>query len=130
MVQEGQDFVLAGNSSNREHTITAVGEDADPFGMNDGESVELDKAPFGEVDKLTSAQELRREIDPRDIQENRPEAAREADAAKDAELTSDPLQWASDPTRYDFPGVDTGPTFRDEQTGDFDTDSFIDGLDF
>jgi len=130
MVQKGQDFLLAGKFENREHEIEAVGERADPFGLREGTSVELDRKPLGDLDNPTSVQNLRREIDPRDIQQNRPEAAREADAAKDAELTSDPLQWASDPARYDFPGVDTGPTFRDQQGDDFDTGGFIDQLDF
>jgi len=47
------------------------------------------------------------------------------EVALHAPLTTDPLEWASDPGGKDFPGVDTGPTFRDEQGAGFDTDSFV-----
>jgi hypothetical protein len=73
-------------------------------------------------------QDVRGEIDPQRIHNARPRSNRRADERRDAEITTDPLQWASNPNEYDFPGVDTGPTFREEQGEDFDTDSFLDFL--
>jgi hypothetical protein len=66
--------------------------------------------------------------DPRALNKRRSPEARAADRAKDAPLTTDPGKWVSDPDEYDFPGVDTGPTFREEEGDDFDTDSFFDSL--
>jgi hypothetical protein len=66
--------------------------------------------------------------DPRALNKRRSPEARAADRAKDAPLTTDPEKWVSAPDEYDFPGVDTGPTFREEEGEDFDTDSFFDSL--
>jgi hypothetical protein len=66
--------------------------------------------------------------DPREINKRRSPEAQAADRAKDAPLTTDAEKWASSPGEYDFPGVDTGPTFREEEGEDFDTGPFLDSL--
>lgn len=63
-----------------------------------------------------------------DVQDGRSERAKELDRQLDAQITTDVDQWAEDPDSYDFPGVDTGPTFREAQEDDFDTGSFIDNI--
>lgn len=134
MVQEGQDFLWPGANENREYEITKVGsgEPASGFGSKLGEGrVKLSGTPPGledemEPGRVVETDDLRKNIDPQAVQRRRSEAAREADRAKDAEITTDPLQWASDPSQYDYPGVDTGPTFREEQGEDFDTGGFMD----
>lgn len=65
--------------------------------------------------------------DPRKVHQNRSEYAQAQDEARDARLTTDREKYASNPDSYDFPGVDTGPTFRQSES-DFDTDSFLDSL--
>jgi len=42
-----------------------------------------------------------------DIHQERSERARSLDLAFEAERADDPSQWASDPSRYDWPGLDT-----------------------
>lgn len=129
MVQKGQTFLFPGISRNREVTIEAVGADSDTLIRRD-DQVELDRALNLEVGRRErpTVDELRESIDPQEIQSNRSPEARAADRGQDAPLTSDPLEWASDPSGLDFPGVDTGPTFRAEQGDDFDTDEFLDSL--
>jgi len=68
------------------------------------------------------------ERDPMQIHESRTDYAQKQDEARDARLTTDVEKWASDPNSWDFPGVDTGPQFREEQSEDFDTDSFLDRI--
>jgi hypothetical protein len=124
-------------SDNREVEITDIGEGEpvdDGFGsaLGDGR-VKLNQSPPGldeemRPGRVIETDTLRRNIDPREINIRRSEEARVADSAKDAELTTDPLLWASNPDQYDFPGVDTGPAFREEQGDDFDTDGFLDDL--
>jgi hypothetical protein len=124
-------------SENSEVEITKIGEGEpvdDGFGsaLGDGR-VKLNQIPPGLDDEMRPGRvietdTLRQNIDPREIQRRRSDEARAADRAKDAPLTSDPLEWASDPSGYDFPGVDTGPTFRKEQGDDFDTGGFLDSL--
>jgi len=131
MVQEGQTFLFPGTLDNQETTIAEVGEgevDDSAFSsaLGDGR-VRLSSTPVGLDEEMMPGRvietdTLRDEIEPEAVQRNRTEAAREADRAKDAEITTDPLQWASNPDEYDFPGVDTGPTFRDN----FDPDDFLD----
>lgn len=132
MVQEGQDFLWPGMSDNRSVTITEVGEgESGQLGSMAGEGeVELSREIMvdDQWQKVVETDELREEIDPTSIQRRRPDAAREADSAKDAPLTSDPLAWASDPNHYDFPGVDTGPTFREAEGENFDTEGFLNSL--
>lgn len=65
--------------------------------------------------------------DPREVHQDRSVYAQRQDSARDARITTDPETYASDPNSYDFPGVDTGPTFRREQP-DFDTASFLDKI--
>jgi hypothetical protein len=65
--------------------------------------------------------------DPRRVHESRSEYAQKQDLARDARITTDPDQYASDSNSYDFPGIDTGPTFRDVQD-DFDEESFLDTI--
>jgi len=137
MPQPGQSFLFPGMNDNKEYRIEEVGSGEpvdDGFGsaLGDGR-VKLNATPPGldaemKPGRVVETDDLRREIDPREIQRRRSEEARAADAAKDAPLTSDPLQWASSPEEYDFPGVDTGPTFREEEGEDFDTGSFLDSL--
>jgi hypothetical protein len=125
MVQKGQDFLFPTGLGNKEVEIESVDDDA----------VTLSNALFsdslstvdGERYKYSTS-DLRDEIDPREVHENRSETARQTDSGQDAPLTTDPLQWASDPSGYDFPGVDTGPTFRESEGDDFDTDSFLENL--
>jgi len=122
MVQRGQTFLFPvsgfGSGSNERVEITDVERD-------DGEEMlELDESLPG-IGRDTTADELRSRIDPREVQQNRSSPAQNADRGQDAPLTTDPLEWASDPAGNDFPGVDTGPVFRDEQGDNFDTDSFV-----
>jgi len=74
------------------------------------------KAERGEIQEVTP--------DPREVHKSRSEYAQKQDLARDAELTTDPFEYAEDPGSYDFPGVDTGPEFRDAQ-GEIDEDVFI-----
>jgi len=50
--------------------------------------------------------------DPREVHGSRSEYAQAQDEARNAQITTSPSQYASDPDSYDFPGVDTGPRFR------------------
>ncbi len=50
--------------------------------------------------------------DPRDVHSSRSQYAQRQDEARDAELTTDPAEYANDPDSFDFPGVDTGPGFE------------------
>jgi len=68
----------------------------------------------------------KRDIDPQELHESRNGFAQKQDEARDARLTKDVEKWANDMNSWDFPGVDTGPTFREEQGDDFDTESFLD----
>lgn len=68
------------------------------------------------------------QIDPREVHESRSEYAQSQDEARDARLTTDVEKWTSDVNSWDFPGVDTGPTFREKQGDNFDTDSFLNFL--
>jgi len=122
MVQRGQTFLFPvsgfGSGSNERVEITDVERD-------DGEEMlELDESLPG-IGRDTTADELRSRIDPREVQQNRSSPAQNAHRGQDAPLTTDPLEWASDPAGNDCPGVDTGPVFRDEQGDNFDTDSFV-----
>lgn len=49
---------------------------------------------------------------PYEVHESRSEYAQAQDEARDARITTDPEQYASDPNSFDFPGVDTGPRFE------------------
>jgi hypothetical protein len=122
MVQRGQTFLFPASGfesgSNERVEITDVERDVDETRL------QLDDSLPG-IGRDTTADQLRSRIDPREVQQNRSAPARNADRGQDAPLTTDPLEWASDPAGNDFPGVDTGPTFRDEQGDDFDTDSFV-----
>lgn len=137
MVQEGQTFLLPGMSDNKEYTIEEVGSGEpvdDGFGSSLGDGrVKLNGTPPAVEDEMypgrvVETDDLRDSIDPVAINRRRSEEAKAADRAQDAPITTDPLQWASSPDEYDFPGVDTGPTFREEQGDDFDSDSFLDPL--
>lgn len=50
--------------------------------------------------------------DPREVHEGRSETAQRQDESRDARVTVDAEQYASDPDSFDFPGVDTGPGFE------------------
>lgn len=65
--------------------------------------------------------------DPRRVHEDRSEYAQKQDEARDAKLTTDPEEYATDPNSLDFPGVDTGPMFRQKE-GEFDSESFLDRI--
>ena len=56
--------------------------------------------------------------------DSRPESTQDNDESRDARLTTDVQQWADNPEKYDFPGVDTGPKFREENP-DFELDEFV-----
>lgn len=58
-------------------------------------------------------------IDPAEIHSERSYEAQIADEAKDATITTDEEQWASDPSDWDYPGVDTGPVFEENFDSDF-----------
>lgn len=58
---------------------------------------------------------------------SRPEETQDLDESRNARLTTDVQQWADDPEQFDFPGVDTGPTFREENP-DFELDSFVESF--
>jgi len=60
------------------------------------------------------------EPEPSEMNQNRSAEARASDRGKDANVTDDRLEWASDPSRHDFPGVDTGPRFEESFDGDFE----------
>lgn len=130
MVQKGQTFLFPGTTRNREVTIEAVGADSDVRGMFQENQVKLDKALNLEAGRRErpTVEELQESIDPQEIHSNRSPEARAADRGQDAPLTTDPLEWATDPSEHDFPGVDTGPTFRAEQGNEFDTDQFLNNL--
>jgi len=66
--------------------------------------------------------------DPRVVHSDRSEYAQAQDVARDAEITTDPEEYATDPNSFDFPGVDTGPTFREAQEEEFDTEAFLENL--
>jgi len=50
--------------------------------------------------------------DPREVHQSRSEYAQAQDEARNAQITTSPTQYSADPDSYDFPGVDTGPRFR------------------
>lgn len=123
MLREGLDFLVqSGTGKNKQTTVTEVGEGepADGFGSKLGDGrVKLNRTPIAVEDdmypgRVVETDDLRREIDPERIHRNRSKTERRADESKDAEITTDPLKWASAPDQYDYPGVDTGPMFRDE----------------
>lgn len=58
-------------------------------------------------------------VDPAAVHAKRSREARIADEAKDARVTTDKEQWASDPSAWDYPGVDTGPQFDETFDSDF-----------
>lgn len=137
MVREGQTFLMPKGmgSENKEVTITDVGEGepAEGFGSKLAEGrVKLDRRPPVFDDdflpgRVIETNTIREEINPQRIHQNRNQTEQIADEAKDAEITTDPLKWASAPDRYDYPGVDTGPQFEDTFGGGFD--NFADEFD-
>lgn len=56
--------------------------------------------------------------DPLEITMERDIEARRQDARKEAPLTKDVDKWASDPSRYDFPILDTPDSFQDNLPAD------------
>lgn len=66
--------------------------------------------------------------DPRALHARRDQYSRRQDEARDAQLTTDPEEWANNMDSLDFPGVDTGPKFREVQGDNFDTGSLLDRL--
>jgi len=121
MVKEGQTFLRRGSplggGGNKTIRITEVDRRADET------RIELDQS-VSTLGTQTTVDDLRSKIDPREVHRNRSEEARTADRAKDAPLTTDPLEWASDPGGKDFPGVDTGPVFREQESDNFEVDAF------
>lgn len=101
-----------------------------------GDRVSIETVPVRDDNNVSSKfmePEFEREFapanntpDPFEIHESRSEYAQKQDEARDARITTDVEKWANDPDSWDFPGVDTGPTFRREQGEDFDTESFLD----
>ncbi|MFP4627190.1 MAG: hypothetical protein ACLFNI_11435 [Natronomonas sp.] len=132
MVQEGQSFLWPGMSDNRRVRITDVGEgESGQLGSMAGEGeVKLSESVVigNDRGRIHGVDELRAGLDPLAINRRRSDEARTADRAKDAELTTDPLTWASNPDEYDYPGVDTGPTFREVEGEDYDTERLLDSL--
>lgn len=83
---------------------------------------------LSEIESRTASGEMTGGVpDPRRIHQNRPSFERKQDNARDAQITTDPEQWAQAPNRFDFPGVDTGPMFREENPN-FDTESFMERI--
>jgi hypothetical protein len=118
MVQEGQTFLYPSTRDNKLIEVEEVGsEDSAFFEPGEGE-VELSERA-GDFGTTGDLEKLRGEIEPEKIHMRRSETAKIADESKDAEVTTDPLEWASDPSRYDYPGVDTGPRFDETFDGDF-----------
>lgn len=138
MLRDGLQFLLQKPSGrgNKQITIDEVGEGepAEGFGSKLGDGrVKLNQTPVSLDEQMlpgrvVETDVIRDEIDPQRIHGNRSETERIADESKDAEITTDPLKWASAPDQYDYPGVDTGPRFRDTFGGDFDdfSDEFDD----
>lgn len=137
MVREGQSFLWPGATDNKEVGIEKVGEGepAEGLGSKLGDGrVKLDRRPVGLEDEMhpggvVETDDLRRELDPVAINRRRSDEARAADAAKDAPITTDPLEWASDPSQHDFPGVDTGPQFQSVEGGNTDRRDRMDDAD-
>jgi len=130
MLREGLEFLMqTGVGRNKEVEITEVGEGepAEGFGSKLGDGrVALDQnVPQLDDDDVypggvVETDALRDTIDTERVHKNRSRTERVADESKDAELTTDPIQWASAPDQFDYPGVDTGPEFRDTFGDDFD----------
>jgi hypothetical protein len=132
MLREGLDFLLQrGTGKNKSVEIAEVGEGepADGFGSKLGDGrVKLNQSPPTLEDdmlpgRVIETDDLRENINPERIHQNRSKTERIADESKDAEITTDPLEWAAAPDEHDFPGVDTGPVFE-EEFGDSDFDDF------
>lgn len=78
-----------------------------------------EKVKEGEVEEATP--------DPRTLHQRRSERSQELDEEFNAPITTDIEKWANDKDHWDFPGVDTGPTFRKENP-DFDAGEFLDDM--
>jgi len=52
--------------------------------------------------------------DPREVNQNRSKRAIEQDRNRQAEVTTDPYKYASDPDSYDYPFVDTPESWNEE----------------
>lgn len=130
MLRDGLEFIMqTGVGRNREVEITEVGEGepAEGFGSKLGDGrVKLDQnvpqLPDDDVypGNVVETDALRDTIDTERVHKNRSRKERLADESKDAEITTDPIKWASAPDQFDYPGVDTGPGFRDTFGDDFD----------
>lgn len=127
MVQEGQTFLWPRANDNRMYEIEEVGEGEPEEGFGSKLArgrVKLSGTPTGLDDhmlpgRVVETEDLRDEINPARIHRRRSDPSRETDRAMDAEVTTDPLQWASNPDEFDFPGVDTGPLFDETFDDDF-----------
>jgi len=134
MPQPGQTFLTQSLTNLRENETTEIvavrtvergGEDQQLLALDDAPSKLEDAILPGsrrEPVDVVPTQDVRDELQPGRINRNRSSDARRADGSRDAEITTDQLQWASNPDEYDYPGVDTGPIFRDN----FDEDDFMD----
>lgn len=131
MPQPGQTFFSSRLSGLEETRIAAVrtvnrnGERTQLLALDDAPSALQDEVlPKSRSDPIdvVPTESVREELDPAEIHQRRDDRSRRLDNQRDAEVTTDPLQWASSPNEYDYPGVDTGPTFRKN----FDKSDFSD----
>jgi len=141
MVQRGQDFLFTvdgergmtppGESGGREIEITGAdtvgdGDDATQWVKLDSpiKRLEDEQHPafdtpsrdrgFGSAGaNVVPVESLRETLDTDRIFDSRSRTERIADLSKKAETTDDPLQWASDPSRWDMKGVDTPSAAKD-----------------
>jgi len=138
MPQRGQTFFTSQLGAKlEEQEIRAVDtRDGDQFVVVDDlpRHMESDQASISvtkDVDAIAT-DDLRDNLRPGRINDARSERSQRLDEQRDAEVTTDPLQWASSPDEYDFPGVDTGPRFeetfggRDPETLQRTDSSFFD----
>lgn len=126
------DVISAGGALATEYTVIDS-EEPDPSGgpfssdmfgsvtVAGPKGTETKKGSFVQGKEFEQRQDT---LDPREIHERRSERSQQLDEEFNAPLTTEPEQWARNMDHWDFPGVDTGPKFREENP-DFDTDHFF-----
>jgi hypothetical protein len=94
---------------------TASYLDDDEFEAYTESARESDKLGYNQMNK--SNYPRRNKLDtpaPFDVHQDRSKEAAQQDTRREATVTTDPETYASDPTRYDFPFVDTTAEFKQE----------------
>lgn len=103
------------NASGREATVEPDGYvDDDTFGMFRDGVRDVGAISSGRQNTVFGSRvdEGDAPPDPREVHESRSEYAQAQDEARNARITTSPSRYAADPNSYDYPGVDTGPRFR------------------